>query len=179
VIRALALLLAAWLGAASYLFLWPHDDDELPPRADAVVVLSGSKERLPVGLRLVREGVAPVLVLSAGEEAEEIDPRIGRLCSGSSGLTPRRPLCFRADPSSTRGEARQMARLARRFGWDELVVVTSGFHVFRARRVLERCYRGRVWLADAPVDWWWLPWAMATESVKLVLAETIWRACRS
>lgn len=176
-IRALAVLLAAWLVAASYLFLWPHDD-ELPAHADAVVVLSGSEQRLPVGLRLVRERVAPVLVLSAGSEAEEIDPRISRLCSGSGGLVPRRPLCFEADPSSTRGEARAIARLARRRGWDELVVVTSGFHVFRARRVLERCYRGRLWLADAPVDRWWLPWAMATESVKLALAETVWRGCQ-
>jgi uncharacterized SAM-binding protein YcdF (DUF218 family) len=171
VIRALALLLAAWAGAASYLFLWPHED-ELPARADAVVVLSGSKERLPVGRRLVREGLAPVLVLSSGPEAEEVDPRVARLCAG-----PPPPLCFEADPSSTRGEARAIARLARRRGWDELVVVTSGFHVFRARRVLERCYRGRLWLTDAPVDRWWLPWAMATESVKLALAETVRRDC--
>jgi uncharacterized SAM-binding protein YcdF (DUF218 family) len=171
VIRAFALLLAAWLAAASYLFLWPHDD-ELPPRADAVVVLSGSKQRLPVGLRLVREGLAPVLVLSSGPEAEEIDPRVARLCAG-----PRPPVCFEADPSSTRGEARAIARLTRGRGWDELVVVTSGFHVFRARRILERCYGGRLWLADAPVDWWWLPWAMATESVKLALAETVRRDC--
>lgn len=170
-IRTLELLVAAWLAAALYLFVWPHDD-ELPERADAIVVLSGSRERLPVGLRLLREGVAPVLVLSAGPEAEEIDPRIAGLCKRR-----RPPVCFEADPSSTRGEARAIARLARRRGWDELVVVTSGFHVFRARRVIERCFRGRLWLTDAPINRWWLPWAAATESVKLALAETVWREC--
>jgi uncharacterized SAM-binding protein YcdF (DUF218 family) len=171
VIRALAVASAVWLAVASYLFLVPHDD-EPPRRADAVVVLSGSKERLPVGERLVRDGVAPVLVLSGGPEAEKIDPQVGARCR-----RPRPPVCFRAEPSSTRGEARALARLARRRGWDELVVVTSGFHVFRARRILERCYRGRLWLADAPVDWWWLPWALVTESAKLALAETTRRGC--
>jgi uncharacterized SAM-binding protein YcdF (DUF218 family) len=170
VIRALAVAFAAWLATASYLFLVPHDD-ALPRRADAVVVLSGSKQRLPVGLRLVSDGVAPVLVLSAGPEAEEIDPRIAAQCAR------RVRVCFEAEPSSTRGEARSIARLARRRGWDELVVVTSGFHVFRARRVLERCYRGRLWLTDAPVDAWWLPWALVTESAKLALAETTRRGC--
>jgi hypothetical protein len=53
--RALLLLLFVYLVVAGYLFLAPHDDR--PAHAAAVVVLSGTRQRLPVGQRLVREGL--------------------------------------------------------------------------------------------------------------------------
>jgi uncharacterized SAM-binding protein YcdF (DUF218 family) len=164
-------LLAAWLIVASALFVWPHDDEPITGRADAVVSLAGSASRLPVAQRLVADGIAPVLAVSLDgspndEESEE-------LCRN-----PRpRLVCFRAHPISTRGEARTLERLARERGWDDVVVVTSDFHVYRARMLLERCFGDRLRLESASSSPFWRPWHMATESVKLALALTLRRGC--
>ena len=87
-------------------------------KADAVVVLSGSKhERLDRGLELVREGVAPVLVISDGFDPRQ--PRANRLChDGGDGFSV---VCFTPDPDSTRGEARKVAELAREHGWKRVL----------------------------------------------------------
>jgi uncharacterized SAM-binding protein YcdF (DUF218 family) len=169
VTRALAVLLVAWVAAASYLFLVPHDDE--PGRADAIVVLAGSKKRIPVAERLIEQGVAPVLAISYIRDLD--DPRAHKLC----GDRPRGVVCFRAEPFSTRGEARAIARIARQRGWDEIVVVTSGFHVFRARRIVERCYRGELRMVGAPYEWYRLPQAVLNESMKLAAAELAQRSC--
>ena len=169
---AAAVLVAAWLVVASALFALPHDDEPIRGDADAVVSLAGSSARLPMAERLVRRGAAPVLVVSYEPALE--DARADALCSGRSreGV-----VCFRADPTSTRGEGRAIARLARARGWDDLVVVTSDFHVFRARLVLERCLDGRLRFVSAPSAHLWLPWHMATESAKLVDALLVRRGC--
>lgn len=168
----LGALVAAWLAAAAFLFVWPRED-AVPGHADAVVVLAGdSGHRLPGGLRLVRRGIAPTLVLSR----EPRRWRTGlRLCSaGGDGF---RVVCFRADPYSTRGEARAVARLARQHGWRSLVVVTSGYHVTRARTLFRRCFAGRVAVTGVGYDRRWLPLDLALETAKLVRAETTSRGC--
>jgi hypothetical protein len=43
---------------------------------------------------------------------------------------------------STRGEAETIGRLARANHWRRVTVVTSSFHVTRARILLERCHAG-------------------------------------
>jgi hypothetical protein len=58
-----------------------------------------------------------------------------------------------------------------------VVVVTSDFHVLRARMVVERCYRGRLRMADSDSDRRWLPWQLTLESAKLGLALTARRDC--
>ena len=156
---------------AAALFAWPHDDGPITGGADAVVSLAGSATRLPVAQRLVADGVAPVLVVSLDGSSDEW--RSEELCR-----RPRpRLVCVRADPISTRGEARALEQLARERGWDDVVVVTSDFHVFRARMILERCFRERLRLEDARSSRLWLPWHMATESVKLAYALTLRRSC--
>ena len=169
---ALGVLVAAWAAAAAFLFAWPRED-AVPGRADAVVVLAGdSGHRLPGGLQLVRRGVAPTLVLSR----EPRRWRTGRrLCANGGGGF--RVVCFRAEPYSTRGEARTVARLARERGWRSLVVVTSGYHVTRARILFRRCFAGRVSVTGVDYDRRWLPLDLALETVKLARAETTSRGC--
>jgi uncharacterized SAM-binding protein YcdF (DUF218 family) len=123
-LAALAAFTARWI-------LWPAADE--PGRADAVVVLAGGLgERLPAARALVRDGVAPVLVVSHGRR----------------GCGERRDgyeiLCFTPDPDRTQGEARATARLARERGWATVVVVTSTYHVARARTLFARCLDGDV-----------------------------------
>jgi uncharacterized SAM-binding protein YcdF (DUF218 family) len=127
----IAVLVAA--AATARLFVWPETTGA--SRADAVVVFGASaEERLAKGIQLVDEGVAPVLVLSAPDSETA-------LCSGRGRV---RVICFEPDPFNTRGEAQTVGRLATREGWETLVLVTSTYHITRARLLLDRCFAGHV-----------------------------------
>jgi uncharacterized SAM-binding protein YcdF (DUF218 family) len=166
--RVVLVAVAAWALAASLLFVRHHDDR--PVRADAVVVLAGSKTRLPVGLRLMKEGDGRVLLVSQGSRTR-LERRV---CAG---LTPYRVTCFTPEPNSTRGEARYVAGLARRRGWRRIDVVTSQFHVFRAHVIFRRCWDGELHMIGAPQPEWKLPWYAVTESAKLVYQLLFARGC--
>ena len=114
-------------------------------------------------LELVENGVAPVLVISDGLDSRS--PRANRLCRERTWV-----LCPKPDPYSTRGEARLVAGLARERGWDSIVVVSSRFHLYRARLLFERCLGGRIAMAGAPSPWWRLPLSVASEWLKLGVA---------
>jgi uncharacterized SAM-binding protein YcdF (DUF218 family) len=163
----LVLLLAVLVAASVWLYGFPRTDQ--PGRADAVVVLSGSNhDRLPRGLALMRAHVAPVLVVSDGART------VPRLCARRR---PYRVLCVRPDPFSTRGEAEEIARLARARGWRTVDVVTSRYHVVRARLIIERCFHGRLRLiASVPRALDYLVGA-AIEWPKLFVAEALRRGC--
>ena len=76
-LAALGVALVAFVAATLRLVFFPSEDD--PGRADAVIVLSGSKgERLDGALELVRKGIAPVLVISGGFDPRQ--PTANRLC---------------------------------------------------------------------------------------------------
>ncbi|WP_247826354.1 YdcF family protein [Arthrobacter antioxidans] len=138
----LAAVLTAWLVLAWTLFY----DPPLRPagRADAVVVLAGAAaERLPLGRELIDDGVADELVLSStglpGNAATDA------VCAEENpDIT-----CFVPDPLTTRGEARAVAALARDNGWDEIVVVTSTYHVTRASTNLAQCSEADITMAGS------------------------------
>lgn len=145
--------------------------DDPAASADAVIVLSGSKKRLPVALDLMSRGVARTLVVSYGLEPRNEPAR--RVCTTRQRFAV---LCPKPAPFSTRGEARMIARLAAEHGWDSIAVVSSRFHLRRARLLIERCFHGRVAMVGAPVTVWRLPLNIAAEWVKLARAEVI-RSC--
>lgn len=172
-LRALAAVLAllvTWIVAATVFFGVQRGDR--PIRADAVFVLSGSPSRLPVGLRLVHEGWAPLLVVDRTRPTPTTLEQ--RVCEHQVDV---RALCLRAEPYSTVGEAELLARLAAARGWRRVDAVTSDYHVLRARLLLRRCYRGQLRVVGAPDDLWLLPANAALESVKLVYHELVHRGC--
>jgi uncharacterized SAM-binding protein YcdF (DUF218 family) len=169
--RVVPALLAAWVVAVVAVYALYHGGK--PVHAGAVVVLQGSSTRLPIGLRLVREGYAPLLVISRGSH-KKLE---ARLCSGRLRVPRVNVLCFEADPPSTRGEAEFVGRLARDHHFTRIDVVTSRFHVFRARIVIARCYHGRLRMVGAPQVNWKLPWDAVTETAKLVYQEVFARRC--
>lgn len=166
---AIAIVLLALALASVPLFIL-YDDDPLP-QADAVVVLAGSENRLAVGRELWEAGVAPTLVISDG--LEPTWTAANRLCRFER---EREVLCPRPEPYSTRGEARTVAELARERGWDELVVVSSRFHLFRVRLLFERCFDGELGTVAAPNPTWRLPLSIALEWLKLAHAAAV-RPC--
>jgi uncharacterized SAM-binding protein YcdF (DUF218 family) len=167
----LLVLAAAWVAASLALYVFPREDS--PRHADAVVVLAGSRrERLPRALELMRSGVAPVLLISGGR-----DPRWTQAHPYCAGKSRFRTVCFDSHPFSTRGEAETVGRMARARGWHSVVVVTSTYHVFRARMLFERCFDGRVLAVGGRPRA--LGWAFGVlfEWPKLVYALTTRRSC--
>ena len=172
------MLVALWLVAVAALFVWPVADTGAPAHVDAVIVLSGGlNARLDPALKLVQHGVAPVLAISS----PFLDPRwtkAHKLCRGQLGPTKFRVLCFLAVPYSTRGEARTVARIARTHGWTRVVVVTSMYHVTRARMLFRRCYHGKLWTVGTGTPTWWdLPMEWVSETAKLTIQGLFLRDC--
>ena len=132
-------LLLVLLLASLPLFVLPSVDEPEDLRAapvDAVVVLGGGQgERIGTALALLDRlpGPPPQLLLSVPYG----DPLV------RCGTVPDEPdvdaRCFAPDPFTTSGEAVFVAETAAAEGWDRVVVVTSDFHVTRARVLVSRC----------------------------------------
>ncbi len=127
--------------------LWPvyvRPQVDRPARADAIMVLGGAHDgREELGLRLARDGYAPVVVFS---DPYEHSPRMNRICHGGYSF---RVECFDPEPRTTRGEGRELAARARAGGWQRVIVVTFTPHVSRARYVLGKCWDGEILMVDA------------------------------
>lgn len=165
-LAVLVLLLAALAVASFVLFVHPREDSVA--HADAVVVLAGDVEdRLPEGRRLWEQGVAPTLALSRDHDWEFPDA----LC--------RRPrvVCFDADPYSTIGEAEAFGALARRRGWKRVLLVTSVYHVTRARMLFARCVDGDVYATGTGEPAGALLHGLVWEWPKLGYSLTVKRGC--
>lgn len=168
-------LVAAWIVACLVFFTWSPWDSGAPAHADVVVMLSGSKRRLPTALGLIRRGVAPVLALSTVQRTKHW-PEAERLCR-THRYAGARVICFTAVPYSTRGEARTVTRLAQQHGWRSIVVVTSRFHITRAHMLFRRCWHGPLSMVGAPSPWWYLPIEWVSETGKLLVQVTVERSC--
>ena len=163
-------LVVAWALGAAWLVAVRHDSRPRPAQVDAVVVLGGSPSRLPLGMELVREGYAPLLVVSLGGRPPT--PLERRVCAGGTDLPV---LCFDPSPQTTAGEARAIEELAQQHTLRRIAVVTSHFHVFRARLLIARSYSGELTMVGAREPPWKLPWYALSESAKLLGQMTIAR----
>lgn len=169
--RVLPLAVLVWAVAVGAIFVLYHGGRAV--HADAVVVLQGSKPRLPKGLRLIEQGYAPLLVVSRGDHKK----LAARLCGPHQTIVRAQVICFTAAPASTRGEAEFIGRLARERGLQRIDVVTSQFHVLRAQILLERCYHGELRMVGATQPVWKLPWYAVNETAKLVYQLVVARGC--
>jgi uncharacterized SAM-binding protein YcdF (DUF218 family) len=166
--------LASVGAATARLFIWAPAGPT-PNHADAVVVLSGGRgDRLPKALALMDASVAPVLVISRGEDQAA--------AQAASVCTRRNPFevdCVRPEPNTTRGEAKAIARVASERGWHSLVVVTSRYHVTRARLLIGRCVRAQVTMVASSPQRSLLNWtgSVAHEWGGLTYALLVQRAC--
>jgi uncharacterized SAM-binding protein YcdF (DUF218 family) len=135
---ALLVVVVGGAVAVGRLFLWPPTST--PKGADAVVLFVGGKgERLDTALALMRQGVAKNLVIPNGLVATW--PQANALCRRSTGF---KVFCPDPDPDTTRGEARAISTVARQQGWQHMVMVTSTYHVTRAKILLSRCFTGSI-----------------------------------
>jgi uncharacterized SAM-binding protein YcdF (DUF218 family) len=110
-------------------------------KADAIVVLGGEHDgREQYGLQLLRDGLAPVLLMS--DPYPPSDAAMQRACR--TRIENAEVLCKRPDETTTRGEAILTRQLAEERGWKTLIIVSWRYHLPRARLIFKKCF------SDAP-----------------------------
>lgn len=129
-----------------------------PPRADAIVVLTGGELRLVAGARLLKEGRGQRLLIS-GVNPQTTHADLKRL----SGL-PERLFAARVDVDyahTTSGNAEETSAWAKAKGYTRLIIVTSSYHMPRSLTEFGRAMPGVVLIPHPVVSsrlnarrWW-------------------------
>ena len=141
---ACLLLIAAVIGGLP-VYVRPQID---PLRhADAIFILGGYGDlRYSFGLELGMQGWAPKVVVSNPRGKD--DPWLTDYCATRyAGFDLK---CFSPDPPTTKGEGRELQRLASQFGWRTVIVVTFRPQISRARFILEHCFDGDLVMVASP-----------------------------
>jgi uncharacterized SAM-binding protein YcdF (DUF218 family) len=167
IIIAAAILVVVFAASTARLLIWPVQN--APARVDAIVMLAGPGNRLPAALALAKEHRALVLVVSQGWMG------YGGPCPP---LTPGvRTICFDPSPGDTRGEAEYVGALARRSGWQSLLIVAIPPQAVRAQLLFDRCFGGQVYVSTAPLQAGSWPYQIAYGWGALVKAAFLSRSC--
>lgn len=168
IVSAVVLVLVLAIGAVDVrLFVVPTSDK--PAHTDAIFVLGGDTfmVRLHAAMRLLVQHRSDVLVVStpSGNPCPD-DPPAGT-----------QVICFRPDPSTTQGEAREAAKLAGEYRWTSMTVVTTADQVWRARLRFSRCWSGDLRVVEAPTSAWVRVHSVPYEMAATVKAEVFQRGC--
>jgi hypothetical protein len=167
VFAALVAVVVAFGLVTARILVWPATG--APARVNAIVMLAGPGDRLPVALELARQHRAPVLVVSQGWQ-------------GYGGPCPTpvpgvKLICFNPDPPTTRGEAEVLGKLAKQFHWSSVVLVTTRTQDTRARIIASRCFTGSLYVDTAPLPLSNWPYEIAYGWAALFKALFIDRTC--
>lgn len=159
---------------------------DLPPRADAIVVLTGGELRLPAGARLLKEGRGARLLIS-GVNPQTSREDLRRLSGLSTRLfSSRVDIDYAAHTTS--GNADETQAWVKSRGYTRLIVVTSSYHMPRSLIELRRTMP-RITLLPHPVvsnkvhaaRWWSDPFTarvLLAEYVKLLPSAARYGAAR-
>ncbi|MEP7023268.1 MAG: YdcF family protein [Actinomycetota bacterium] len=163
----LAVMVAVFSAATARVLIWPAQG--MPPRVSAIVMLNSPGNPLPVALRLARQQRAAYLLISLGTAASHYScPRP---------VPGVKLICFHPVPATTQGEAEFTGRLARRYHWSSVVVVTITPQASRARLRLERCFAGPVYVMTAPPPLGSWPYQIVYQWGATIKAFTVQRSC--
>jgi hypothetical protein len=166
---ALGVVVVGFCALTLRLFVFP--DLNAPEKSDAVAVLGGGSLDPPdEGVKLAREGYAPNAVFSLNPSQQ-----CGNFVKALPGINV---FCFRPDPATTQGEAREIGRLAARHGWHRIIVVMPTPQATRARLRIGRCYPGQILeVAVRPTGLWAWIHDIAYEWGALIKALVLQRGC--
>lgn len=162
-------LVIAVSAATLRLFIWP--DRGMPTRVSAIVMLNGTGDRLGTALDLAWQHRAAFVVISRGS----LDYGHGGDCAPS--IPQVKVICFDPDPATTQGEAEFAGRLARKYHWQSVALVTITPQDSRARLRVERCLSGPVYVVTAPLSLSAWPYEIAYEWAATVKAYIFQRGC--
>jgi uncharacterized SAM-binding protein YcdF (DUF218 family) len=167
---AAAILLLAGLSVTTVRW-FVRPPQGMPAHVDAIVMLDGPGDRLRTTLTLAWAHRAPVVVISRGStywgHGSVCAPRIPRVTV----------ICFHPDPVTTRGEAEFAGRLAQRYHWRSIALVTITPQDTRARLRVERCFPGRIYVVTAPLPAYKWPYQIAYEWGATIKAFFLQQSC--
>lgn len=121
--------------------------DEAQP-ADVIVVLGAAeyrgrpspvlKARLDHGLELYRERLAPRILTTGGSGGDPVftEGEVGRSYLVKNNV-PSEAIIVEAEGESTVHSTAAVAEIMRRMGLKSCIVVSDGYHIFRAKKMLE------------------------------------------
>lgn len=170
-----ATLLAAVIGLVLFtvstirLFVMP--DRGMPANVGAIVMLNGPGDRLDTALQLAWQHRAPFVVISRGSAA------YGHGSDCAPQVPHEKIICFDPNPSTTRGEAEFLGRLARQYHWSSVTLITSTAQDSRARLRVGRCFPGPVYVVTVPVSLSSWPYQVAYQWGATIKAVIFQRAC--
>jgi uncharacterized SAM-binding protein YcdF (DUF218 family) len=149
-----------------------HAARDDPHPADVIVILGAAeyrgrpspvlKARLDHGLELWRRKLAPRILTTGGAGGDPIftEGEVGRTYLIRNNVPPE-AIIVEPEGSTTAQSVAAAGEIMRRMGLRSCLVVTDGYHMFRARKMLEarglKVY-GSPRPSSAPDDWryWWL-----------------------
>jgi hypothetical protein len=86
-------------------------------------------------------------------------------------------ICFNPKPATTQGEAEFVGRLARKYHWRSVAVVTITPQDSRARLRVARCFTGPVYVVATPIALASWPYEIAYEWSAMFKAVVLQRRC--
>lgn len=141
---ACLVLITVWLGHVTLNIVAPAQA-EPSDNIDAVISLAPQYDRLVTAQQIYDQSGAGHLVVSyfpedrylagPGAAEEDIEP-VAAYCTD---IDPAYITCATPDHATTLGEAAMINRIATTDSWTSLTVVTSKYHAFRTRLILDRC----------------------------------------
>jgi hypothetical protein len=155
--------------ATARLFIWPVQG--MPAYVSAIVMLNGPGDRLDTAEGLAWQHRASFLVVSRPT------PYWGHGSVCAPAIPHVKVICFVPSPATTQGEAEFVGRLAEKYHWTSLVLVSIASQDSRARLRVERCFSGPVYVVTAslPLSAW--PYEIAYEWAATVKALVLQRGC--
>jgi uncharacterized SAM-binding protein YcdF (DUF218 family) len=143
--RILIGLLVCWLLGCFLVLVEPSVNK--PAKVDAILVLGPPDVdgRAEAGYALARAHYAGTVLVSVESDLQQ---QVKGACRNQN--PDYQVICFQPHPGTTRGEARELGRLAREHHWTSVIVITSTYHISRARMIVERCMPGTVLMVAAP-----------------------------
>jgi hypothetical protein len=167
---AIALVVCITASAATArLFIWPVQG--MPAYVSAIVMLNGPGDRLDTAESLAWQHRASFLVVSRPT------PYWGHGSVCAPAIPHVKVICFVPSPATTQGEAEFVGRLAKKYHWTSLVLVSITPQDSRARLRVERCFSGPVYVVTAslPLSAW--PYEIAYEWTATVKALVLQHSC--
>jgi hypothetical protein len=171
IVSVVAVLVAGFCVATALLLVWPQQG--MPARVDAIVMLNGPGDRLGTALRLGWERRAPVLVISRGSAY------FGQGGNCAPPLPDVKVICFDPKPATTQGEAEFIGRLASRYHWRTVTLVTITPQITPGRIWLGRCLPPGtvIYAVAAPLHATAWPAMLLYEWGSVINAEVLHRSC--
>ena len=145
-----AILLAVWFVQLAQLTIAIRDQaqkDEARP-ADVIVVLGAAeysgrpspvfKSRLDHAFDLYERHLAAKVVTTGGSGGERVhtEAEVGRKYLAARGI-PVEDIYIEREGSTTAQSTAASAEILKRMGWKTCILVSDGYHLFRAKRMME------------------------------------------